>query len=260
MPGVDLNYFIRQANKLTEKIEKRKQELAEEIIEKKSQNDLVTVKVNGAQEIKGISIAKAAVDPNDVGMLEDLLIATVNSALADSRVRMQSELALRQTDRGEIHRSLEQLAKSSEAATRLVNQLLALARAENQPQTGSAMQPLDLGELARIWKGGCIIRAQFLGRIKAAYDRDANLPNLLLDSDFVKELGDRQQGWRNTIAQAIQAGIPTMAMSGSLNYYDSIRAAKLPANLTQAQRDYFGAHTYERFDKPGNFHTEWLAK
>ncbi|HEY0883148.1 MAG TPA: YbaB/EbfC family nucleoid-associated protein [Archangium sp.] len=92
MPGVDLNYFIRQANKLTEKIEKRKQELAEETVEKKSQNDLVTVKVSCSQEIKSIKIAKEAVDPNDVGMLEDLIIATVNAALADSKAHMQTEL------------------------------------------------------------------------------------------------------------------------------------------------------------------------
>ena len=92
MPGVDLNYFIRQANKLTEKIEKRKQELAEELVEKKSANDLVTVTVNCAQEIKSIKLAPAAVDPNDVGMLEDLIIATVNQALVESKNKMQSEL------------------------------------------------------------------------------------------------------------------------------------------------------------------------
>ncbi|MFO0600949.1 MAG: YbaB/EbfC family nucleoid-associated protein [Myxococcaceae bacterium] len=92
MPGVDLNYFIRQANKLTEKIEKRKQELAEETIEKKSQNDLITVKVSCSQEIKSIKIAPAAVDPNDVAMLEDLLIATVNAALQDSKAHLQAEL------------------------------------------------------------------------------------------------------------------------------------------------------------------------
>ncbi len=92
MPGVDLNYFIRQANKLTEKIEKRKQELAEETVEKKSANDLITVTVNCAQEVKSIKIAPAAVDPNDVAMLEDLLIATVNAALVDSKAKMQVEL------------------------------------------------------------------------------------------------------------------------------------------------------------------------
>jgi len=119
---------------------------------------------------------------------------------------------------------------------------------------------INLGELARIWKGGCIIRAQFLGRIKEAYDRDANLTNLLMDHGFQKELAERQDGWRSTVAQAVAAGIPLMTMGGSLGYYDSIRREHLPANLTQAQRDYFGSHTYERFDKPGSFHTEWTAK
>jgi 6-phosphogluconate dehydrogenase len=119
---------------------------------------------------------------------------------------------------------------------------------------------INLGELARIWKAGCIIRAQFLGRIKEAYDRDANLPNLLLDQGFRKELAERQDGWRSTVSQAISAGIPVMCMSGALGYYDSIRRERLPANLTQAQRDYFGSHTYERIDKPGSFHTEWTAK
>ena len=119
---------------------------------------------------------------------------------------------------------------------------------------------INLGELARIWKGGCIIRAQFLGRIKEAYDRDANLPNLLIDPGFRKELAERQNGWRSTVTPAINAGVPVMTMGGSLGYYDSIRREHLPANLTQAQRDYFGAHTYERLDKPGTFHTEWFAK
>ena len=119
---------------------------------------------------------------------------------------------------------------------------------------------INLGELARIWKGGCIIRAQFLGRIKEAYDRDPNLTNLLIDPGFRKELAERQDGWRSTVAQAVAAGIPLMAMGGALGYYDSLRRERLPANLTQAQRDYFGSHTYERLDKPGSFHTEWTAK
>jgi 6-phosphogluconate dehydrogenase len=118
---------------------------------------------------------------------------------------------------------------------------------------------INLGELARIWKGGCIIRAQFLGRIKDAYDRDPNLVNLLIDPGFQKEIAERQDGWRTTVSQAIAAGVPLMTMAGSLGYYDSIRRERLPANLTQAQRDYFGAHTYQRVDRDGTFHTEWLS-
>jgi 6-phosphogluconate dehydrogenase len=116
---------------------------------------------------------------------------------------------------------------------------------------------LPFGEIAAIWRGGCIIRAQFLGRIKAAFDRDARLDNLLLDPGFVDELGQRQDAWRRVIGQAAQAGISTLAMSAALSYYDTIRRENLPANLIQAQRDLFGAHTYERKDRPGTFHSEW---
>ncbi|KNA12175.1 hypothetical protein SOVF_128490 [Spinacia oleracea] len=121
---------------------------------------------------------------------------------------------------------------------------------------------LKLGELARIWKGGCIIRAMFLDRIKKAYDRNPNLSNLLIDPEFSKEMIERQSAWRRVVCLAIGAGISTPGMSSSLAYFDSYRRERLPANLVQAQRDYFGAHTYERIDIPGAFHTEWfkLAK
>ncbi|GAA0141104.1 hypothetical protein Leryth_002176 [Lithospermum erythrorhizon] len=121
---------------------------------------------------------------------------------------------------------------------------------------------LKLGELARIWKGGCIIRAIFLDRIKQAYDRNAELANLLVDPEFAKEMIERQAAWRRVVCLAVNAGISTPGMSSSLAYFDSYRRESLPANLVQAQRDYFGAHTYERTDMPGAFHTEWfkLAK
>ncbi|HEU4404757.1 MAG TPA: NADP-dependent phosphogluconate dehydrogenase [Polyangiaceae bacterium] len=116
---------------------------------------------------------------------------------------------------------------------------------------------LRLGELARIWQAGCIIRARFLGRIKEAYERDAALPNLLLDPGFVEELRARQDGWRSVVARAARAGLPLLTTGASLGYYDSIRCERLPANLVQAQRDFFGAHTYQRLDRPGDFHTDW---
>jgi 6-phosphogluconate dehydrogenase len=116
---------------------------------------------------------------------------------------------------------------------------------------------LDLGELARIWKAGCIIRAQFLGRIQAAYHREPGLPNLLLDPEFTEELAARQGAWRRVIGRASASGVPMLATTAALGYYDSLRRARLPANLIQAQRDYFGAHTYERLDRPGSFHTDW---
>src|SRR5262249_33727397 len=116
---------------------------------------------------------------------------------------------------------------------------------------------LRLGELARIWQAGCLIRAQFLGLIQAAYDRNPHLKNLLLDASFPHELGAKQAGWRNVIAESAQAGLPVLSTSASLGYYDMVRRERLPANLTQAQRDFFGAHTYKRIDKDGDFHTDW---
>ncbi|PSN17607.1 phosphogluconate dehydrogenase (NADP(+)-dependent, decarboxylating) [filamentous cyanobacterium CCP5] len=116
---------------------------------------------------------------------------------------------------------------------------------------------LDLGETARIWKGGCIIRAGFLNKIKHAFDEDPALSNLLLAPEFKQTILDRQDAWREVVATAAKLGIPVPAFSASLDYFDSYRRDRLPQNLTQAQRDYFGAHTYERVDKEGSFHHEW---
>ena len=121
---------------------------------------------------------------------------------------------------------------------------------------------LNLGESARIWKGGCIIRAGFLNKIKKAFDENPSLPNLLLAPEFKQTILDRQDAWREVVATAANLGLPVPAFSASLDYFDSYRRATLPQNLTQAQRDYFGAHTYERTDKPRGefFHTEWPTK
>ncbi|MCC7492983.1 MAG: decarboxylating NADP(+)-dependent phosphogluconate dehydrogenase [Fimbriimonadaceae bacterium] len=118
---------------------------------------------------------------------------------------------------------------------------------------------LNFGEIAKLWRGGCIIRARFLHRITEAYQRDPQLANLLLDPFFKQVVGDAQAAWREVVATATRLGVPIPAFSSALSYYDSYRSARLPANLLQAQRDYFGAHTYERIDQPGVFHTEWLA-
>ncbi|MBK1987141.1 NADP-dependent phosphogluconate dehydrogenase [Sphaerospermopsis aphanizomenoides BCCUSP55] len=117
---------------------------------------------------------------------------------------------------------------------------------------------LNLGEMARIWKGGCIIRAGFLNKIKKAFDENPGLPNLLLAPEFKQTILDRQAAWREVIVTAAKMGIPVPAFSASLDYFDSYRRERLPQNLTQAQRDYFGAHTYKRTDKEGTFHTEWV--
>jgi len=121
---------------------------------------------------------------------------------------------------------------------------------------------LNYGGIALMWRGGCIIRSRFLGRIKEAYDKNPKLANLLLDDYFRAEIKKCQKGWRNVVASAAKKGIPVPAFSTALAFYDQYRSATLPANLLQAQRDYFGAHTYERVDKPRGqfFHTNWTGR
>ena len=120
---------------------------------------------------------------------------------------------------------------------------------------------VNLSETARIWKGGCIIRARFLNKIQQAFQENPTLPNLLLAPEFKQTILDRQEAWRDVLSVANQIGISVPAFSASLDYFDAYRRDRLPQNLTQAQRDYFGAHTYERIDKPRGkfFHTEWTA-
>lgn len=118
---------------------------------------------------------------------------------------------------------------------------------------------LNLGETAALWRAGCIIRAHFLNNITAAFTRNPELPNLLLDDEFRQAVGDQLPAWRHVVQTAVSLGIPVPAFSGSLAYYDSYRSERLPANLIQSQRDFFGAHTYERVDKEGIFHSEWVG-
>jgi 6-phosphogluconate dehydrogenase len=121
---------------------------------------------------------------------------------------------------------------------------------------------LNFGGIALMWRGGCIIRSRFLGKIKEAYDKNPQLTNLLVTDFFSKLLNDYEASWRRGIIQAIQCGVPTPAFSTALSFYDGFRTARLPANLLQAQRDFFGAHTYERVDKPRGqfFHTNWTGR
>ena len=141
------------------------------------------------------------------------------------------------------------------------SKICSYAQGMNLIRAGSAEYNwnIDLGEMSRIWKGGCIIRAQFLDKIKQAYRRRADLPNLLLDPDFKAWVLEAQPRWRQVVTTAQSLGIPVAAMSASLAYFDTYRAANLPLNLTQAQRDFFGSHTYKRIDRleAGPIHTEW---
>lgn len=121
---------------------------------------------------------------------------------------------------------------------------------------------LNYGGIALMWRGGCIIRSIFLGKIKEAFDHDSGLANLLLDPFFNSKIDLAQAGWRRIVAAAVTHGLPVPAISSALAYLDGYRCASLPANLLQAQRDYFGAHTYERTDKPRGefFHTNWTGR
>ena len=121
---------------------------------------------------------------------------------------------------------------------------------------------LNQGGIALMWRGGCIIRSVFLGKIKEAFDRNPKLTSLLLDPFFKQAIKDAQRSWRNAVATAARKGIPVPAFSTALAFYDSYRNPRLPANLLQAQRDYFGAHTFERVDQPRGqfFHTNWTGR
>ncbi|MDD5114686.1 MAG: NADP-dependent phosphogluconate dehydrogenase, partial [Methylobacter sp.] len=120
---------------------------------------------------------------------------------------------------------------------------------------------LNYGECALMWRGGCIIRSQFLNDIKQAYDANPELENLLLADFFTDAMQKADSGWRKAVVLSVESGIPAPAFSSALAYFDGYRSERLPANLLQAQRDYFGAHTYERVDKPRGqfFHTDWTG-
>jgi 6-phosphogluconate dehydrogenase len=129
-----------------------------------------------------------------------------------------------------------------------------------QAAAGEHDWPLDYGSIALLWRGGCIIRARFLERIKEAFDKKKDLQNLLLAPYFAEATAKAQDAWRNVIVTAAQLGIWVPAFMAALAYYDGIREERLPANLLQAQRDYFGAHTYQRIDREGTFHTDWIRE
>jgi 6-phosphogluconate dehydrogenase len=139
------------------------------------------------------------------------------------------------------------------------SKVISYAQGFHQIQAGSAEYGwnIDPGAMATIWRGGCIIRARFLDRIRAAYQADPETPTLLTDDHFAEAVGAAQDAWRRVVTTAAQLGIPAPGFSSALAYYDSLRAERLPAALTQGQRDFFGAHTYRRVDREGSFHTLW---
>jgi 6-phosphogluconate dehydrogenase len=139
------------------------------------------------------------------------------------------------------------------------SKLVSYAQGWNMIDAGSREYgwDIDLGQVAVIWRGGCIIRAAFLDRIRAAYERDPGLPTLLTDEHFSGQIAGAQDSWREVVATAVRLGIPVPGFSAALAYYDAVRADRLPAALIQGLRDYFGAHTYRRTDREGAFHTLW---
>jgi 6-phosphogluconate dehydrogenase len=181
------------------------------------------------------------------------------SALEEERLRAASLLSGppaapgQPGERGELVESIRQALYASKICSYAQGFALLAAAAKEH---GWALDP---GRIAMIWRGGCIIRAKFLGKIKEAYDRAPGLANLLLDPYFSGILRSSQDRWRQVVVTAVRLGVPIPAFCSSISYYDAYRSERLGANLIQAQRDYFGAHTYERIDRPGTFHTDWTS-
>ena len=194
-----------------------------------------------------------------------VVISTINAAV-EARV-LSSQKALRMVASGQLQGPPGVLDADPARLIAQVHDALYASKIVSYAQGLDLMRTmgekkgwgLDLGAIAGIWRGGCIIRAQFLRHITAAYQADAGLHNLMLAPYFRQVLNQSQPAWRQVVAQAVAAGIPVPAFSASLAYFDSLRSARLPANLLQAQRDFFGAHTYERVDRPAGqwFHTDW---
>lgn len=189
------------------------------------------------------------------------------SAQKEARVRASEKLeGPSDSQNAEMRAVVEKLVGDKAAFVEAVRQALyaskivSYAQGFVQLQAASAEHDwdLDYGQAALLWRGGCIIRAKFLDRIKEAFDADPDLENLLLTSFFDDAIQNAQESWRAVVATASVLGIPVAAFSAALSYYDGYRLARLPANLLQAQRDYFGAHTYKRVDMDGAFHSEWL--
>ena len=192
--------------------------------------------------------------------IAEAVFARAMSAIKEDRVVAAQELGTRvkkfQGDKEELVEKIRQALFASKICSYAQGFQLMRAAAEEYNWK------LNFGAIALMWRGGCIIRARFLDNIKEAFDKNKKLPNLLLDDFFKKVISKTQKSWREVIALAVQSGIPVPAFSSAIAYYDGYRSERLPANLLQAQRDYFGAHTYERVDKPRGkfFHTNWTGR
>ncbi len=189
-------------------------------------------------------------------LVTEAVYARCLSALKDARVRASKVLS------GPNKKYNGDSKKFIEAVRNALYASKICSYAQGYVQLAAAAKehqwPLDYGNIALLWRGGCIIRAAFLQRIKDAFDADRNLENLLLAPYFQAAVQKAQADWRHAVVTAVELGVAVPAFASALSYYDGYRTERLPANLLQAQRDYFGAHTYNRTDKPGTFHTDWL--
>ena len=199
----------------------------------------------------------------DLGVPSTLVTAAVYarslSAQKEERVRASKELVGPTADAEKLIGDKQQFIESIRRAL-YASKICSYAQGFVQLRAAAAEHnwPLNYGDCALLWRGGCIIRARFLDRIKEAFDENANLDNLLLHPFFKQAVEEGQDAWRHVVSTASLLGLPVPAFGTALAYYDSYRRDRLPANLLQAQRDYFGAHTYKRTDRDGVFHTDWL--
>jgi len=204
-----------------------------------------------------------AVSALDMGipltLIAEAVLARFLSALKDERVAasriLKGPVARLQVDRETFVDDVRDALYASKIVSYTQGYMLMRAAAEEYGWH------LNYGGIAQMWRGGCIIRSVFLGKIKNAFDQDPALSNLLLTPYFKGEVDAAQAAWRRVVARAVESGVPVPTMSSALAFYDGYRHARLPANLLQAQRDYFGAHTYERVDRPRGefFHTNWTG-
>jgi 6-phosphogluconate dehydrogenase len=194
-------------------------------------------------------------------LITEAVFARCLSALKEQRVRASKLLPGPQGAIQKFRKTIDASAFIESVRQALyASKICSYAQGFYQLQAASAQKSWDLkfGDIAMLWRGGCIIRAVFLERIKEAFDRDPKLENLLLDQYFKAAVGSCQQSWRQVVSTAAQIGIPLPATASALTYYDGYRSWRLPHNLLQAQRDYFGAHTYQRIDEEGSFHADWI--
>lgn len=241
-------------------------EITRDIFKRKDDDDPSKYVVDNILDVAGQkgtgkwTVIAAAESGIPLTMVGEAVFARCLSALKDERVKASKILKGPQSKFDGDRKLFIDAVRDAIFASKMVSyaQGYVLMRAAAQEYNWH----LNYGGIALMWRGGCIIRSKFLTKIKEAFDEDEKLENILLAPWFVGQLERVQAGWRRVVSMAVQEGIPVPGISSALAYFDGLRTARLPANLLQAQRDYFGAHTYERLDKPRGefFHTNWTGQ